>query len=38
MLETQTEWLIHGFSFANYLQELGPDAQKAIYSRPLILH
>ena len=33
MLETQTEWLVHGFSFANYLQELGPDAQKTIYSK-----
>jgi hypothetical protein len=32
-LETQTEWLVHGFSFAKYLQELGPDAQKAINSK-----
>ena len=32
-LETQTEWFVHGFSFANYLQELGPDAQKAVYSK-----
>ncbi|WGF88290.1 acetamidase/formamidase family protein [Marinivivus vitaminiproducens] len=33
MLETQTEWLVHGFSFANYLQELGPEAQSAIYGK-----
>ena len=33
MLETQTEWLVHGFSFANYLQDLGPDAQREIYSK-----
>jgi acetamidase/formamidase len=33
MLETQTEWLVHGFSFANYLKELGPKAQTEIYSK-----
>ncbi len=33
MLETQNEWLIHGFSFANYLVELGPKAQSEIYSK-----
>lgn len=33
MLETQTDWLVHGFSFANYLDELGPDAQSAIYGK-----
>jgi acetamidase/formamidase len=31
MLETQSEWLIHGFSFPNYLRDLGADAQSAIY-------
>ena len=30
MLETQDEWLIHGFSYPNYLADLGPDAQTAI--------
>lgn len=25
MLETQTDWLVHGFSYANYLEELGPS-------------
>jgi acetamidase/formamidase len=33
MLETPTEWLVHGFSFANYLKELGPDAQTTIYTK-----
>ena len=33
MLETQTEWLVHGFSFANYLDELGPTAQSDIYGK-----
>jgi acetamidase/formamidase len=33
MLETQNEWLVHGFSFANYLQELGAKAQSDIYSK-----
>ena len=27
MLETKDEWVVHGFSFANYLAELGPKAQ-----------
>lgn len=31
LLETQNEWLVHGFSFANYLAELGPEAQSKIY-------
>src|SRR5881394_1308309 len=33
MLETQNEWLVHGFSFANYLTELGAKAQSEIYSK-----
>ena len=33
MLETQTEWLVHGFSYANYLKELGPNAQREIYTK-----
>jgi acetamidase/formamidase len=33
MLETQNEWLVHGFSFANYLAELGPNAQSDIYTK-----
>ncbi len=31
MLETKDEWLVHGFSFANYLNELGDKAQSDIY-------
>ena len=33
MLETRDEWLVHGFSFANYLTELGDKAQSEIYSK-----
>jgi acetamidase/formamidase len=34
--ETQDEWVMHGFSFANYLEELGPKAQQEIYSKSSI--
>ena len=30
LLETQDEWVLHGFSFANYLEELGARAQQEI--------
>ena len=33
LLETQTEFVVHGFSFANYLAELGPKAQSEIYGK-----
>ena len=33
LLETQDEWVLHGFSFANYLAELGPTASELIYSK-----
>ncbi|MDB4976328.1 MAG: acetamidase [Myxococcaceae bacterium] len=33
MLETQTEYLVHGFSYPNYLSELGAKAQSDIYSK-----
>jgi acetamidase/formamidase len=33
LLETQDDWVLHGFSYANYLAELGPDAQNAIYKK-----
>ncbi len=36
LLETQDEWVLHGFSFANYLQELGPNAQSVIYEKSSI--
>jgi acetamidase/formamidase len=33
LLETQDEWVLHGFSYANYLAELGADAQSRIYEK-----
>jgi acetamidase/formamidase len=36
LLETPDEWCMHGFSFANYLQELGKEAQSEIYKKSSI--
>src|SRR6266704_3084241 len=36
LLETQDEWVLHGFSFANYLEELGVKAQQEIYEKSSI--
>ena len=36
LLETQEEWVLHGFSYANYLAELGADAQSKIYEKSSI--
>lgn len=33
MLETKDDWLVHGFTYANYLKELGPKAQSEIYKK-----
>lgn len=33
MLETKDEWLVHGFSYANYLAELGDKAQDEIFGK-----
>jgi acetamidase/formamidase len=33
MLETKDEWLIHGFSYPNYLAELGAKAQDEIFGK-----
>ena len=33
MLETQDEWVVHGFSYANFLAELGAKAQSEIYEK-----
>ena len=33
LLETQDEFVIHGFSFPNYLADLGAKAQSDIYSK-----
>lgn len=36
LLENENEWVIHGFSYANYLAELGENAQKDIYNKSSI--
>jgi acetamidase/formamidase len=36
LLETPEEWCIHGFSYANYLKELGAEAQSEIYKKSSI--
>jgi acetamidase/formamidase len=33
LLETPDEWVVHGFSFANYLAELGDKAQSDIFGK-----
>jgi len=33
LLETADEWVVHGFSFANYLAELGDKAQTDIFAK-----
>jgi acetamidase/formamidase len=33
LLETQDEWVLHGFSYPKYLAELGAKAQSEIYSK-----
>ena len=33
LLETPDEWIIHGFSYPNYLAQLGEKAQSEIYRR-----
>ena len=33
LLETQTEFVLHGFSYPNYLADLGAKAQSEIYSK-----
>ncbi len=36
LLATQDEWVLHGFSYPNYLKELGPEAQSKIYEKSSI--
>lgn len=36
LLETETEWVIHGFSYANHLKDLGPTAQQEIFKHSSI--
>jgi acetamidase/formamidase len=33
LLETQDEWVVHGFSFANYLTDLGAEAQQKSFEK-----
>jgi acetamidase/formamidase len=33
MIETQDEWLMSGFSYPNYLTDLGADAQREIFAK-----
>jgi acetamidase/formamidase len=33
LLESRDEWVVHGFSYANYLAELGAGAQSDIYGK-----
>jgi acetamidase/formamidase/AraC-like DNA-binding protein len=33
LLETPEEWVLHGFSYANYLAELGEKAQSEVYRK-----
>ena len=33
LLERPDEWVVHGFSYANYLAELGEGAQSEIYGK-----
>ena len=36
LIETETEWVILGFSYPDYLKELGEDAQSEVYKRASI--
>lgn len=36
LLENENEWVVHGFSYANYLEELGTNAQKEIFNNSSI--
>ena len=36
LLETASDWVIHGSSYANYLDALGEEKQSEIYSNSLI--
>lgn len=33
LLETRDEWVVHGFSFPDYLSQLGPNAQDEIFKK-----
>jgi acetamidase/formamidase len=38
LLETPDEWIVHGFSYSNYLAELGEKAQSEIYKKSTLDH
>ena len=33
LLETKDQWVLHGFSYANYLKDLGANAQNVIFEK-----
>ncbi|MBS9476967.1 acetamidase/formamidase family protein [Ancylobacter radicis] len=33
LIETESAWLLHGFSYTNYLRELGRNAQSEVFKR-----
>ncbi len=33
LLETRDEWIVHGFTYPNYLDSLGPTAQEDIFAK-----
>jgi acetamidase/formamidase len=33
LLETKDEWIVHGFTYANYLDQLGANAQADIFAK-----
>jgi Acetamidase/Formamidase family len=33
LLETSDQWVVHGFSFSDYLNQLGPNAQEEIFKK-----
>jgi hypothetical protein len=36
LIETESEWVIMGFSHPDYLKELGEDAQSEVYKKSSI--
>jgi acetamidase/formamidase len=36
LLETNDQWVVHGFSYPQYLTQLGPDAQHEIYKKSAV--
>ncbi|MGH7069918.1 MAG: acetamidase/formamidase family protein [Acetobacteraceae bacterium] len=36
LLETKDEWVVHGFSFPQYLAQLGPDAQTEVFKKATV--